>query len=313
MLNRRFLRVKAFQALYSYSREEGANAAACRKQLLTGLDKTYELYLFLLSFGVEFKSFLNQELDAEKAKYIPSSDQISLIQRIINNQAVLVIENNPAFNKALKDYKVLWHNHNDLLRQIWIELKGHDLLKSYIQIESPTLNDDKNFLAGILEWLSADLELFESFMEERFVNWEDDQVLVLTTLQRTLQMLKQNSVNILPEKHKDEEEDLKFVKQLFDECVQNDQELIALISAKTQNWDQDRIALVDMILMKMALCEVLYFPYIPLKVSINEYLELAKLYSTPNSHGFINGVLDKVQIDLKNDNKINKLGRGLVN
>lgn len=313
MLNRRFLRVKAFQALYSYSREEGANAAACRKQLLTGLDKTYELYLFLLSFGVEFKSFLNQELDAEKAKYIPSSDQISLIQRIINNQAVLVIENNPAFNKALKDYKVLWHNHNDLLRQIWIELKGHDLLKSYIQIESPTLNDDKNFLAEILEWLSADLELFESFMEERFVNWEDDQVLVLTTLQRTLQMLKQNSVNILPEKHKDEEEDLKFVKQLFDECVQNDQELIALISAKTQNWDQDRIALVDMILMKMALCEVLYFPYIPLKVSINEYLELAKLYSTPNSHGFINGVLDKVQIDLKNDNKINKLGRGLVN
>lgn len=313
MLNRRFLRVKAFQALYSYSREEGANAAACRKQLLTGLDKTYELYLFLLSFGVEFKSFLNQELDAEKAKYIPSTDQISLIQRLINNQAVLVIENNPAFNKALKDYKVLWHNHNDLLRQIWIELKGHDLLKSYIQIESPTLNDDKNFLAGILEWLCADLELFESFMEERFVNWEDDQVLVLTTLQRTLQMLKQNSVNILPEKHKDEEEDLKFVKQLFDECVQNDQELIALISAKTQNWDQDRIALVDMILMKMALCEVLYFPYIPLKVSINEYLELAKLYSTPNSHGFINGVLDKVQIDLKNDNKINKLGRGLVN
>ncbi len=313
MLNRRFLRVKAFQALYSYSREEGANAAACRKQLLTGLDKTYELYLFLLSFGVEFKSFLNQELDAEKAKYIPSTDQISLIQRLINNQAVLVIENNPAFNKALKDYKVLWHNHNDLLRQIWIELKGHDLLKSYIQIESPTLNDDKNFLAGILEWLCVDLELFESFMEERFVNWEDDQVLVLTTLQRTLQMLKQNSVNILPEKHKDEEEDLKFVKQLFDECVQNDQELIALISAKTQNWDQDRIALVDMILMKMALCEVLYFPYIPLKVSINEYLELAKLYSTPNSHGFINGVLDKVQIDLNNDNKINKLGRGLVN
>ncbi len=313
MLNRRFLRVKAFQALYSYSREEGANAAICRKQLLSGLDKTYELYLFLLSFGVEFKAFLSQELETEKAKYIPSSEQISLIQRLINNQAVAVIENNSAFNKGLKDYKVLWNNHSDLFRQVWIELKGHDLLKSYLLIESPNLVDDKNLLAGILEWLSADLELFESFMEDRFVNWEDDQVLVLTTLQKTLQMLKQNTLNILPEKHKDEEEDLKFVKQLFDECVQNDKELTILISAKTQNWDQDRIALVDMILMKMALCEVLYFPYIPLKVSINEYLELAKLYSTPNSHGFINGVLDKVQIELKNENKINKLGRGLVN
>ncbi len=313
MLNRRFLRVKAFQALYSYSREEGANAAVCRKQLLNGLDKTYELYLFLLSFGVEFKAFLNQELETEKAKYIPSSEQISLIQRLINNQAVAVIENNSAFNKGLKDYKVLWNNHSDLFRQVWIELKGHDLLKSYLLNETPSLIDDKNFLAGMLEWLTADFELFESFIEDRFVNWEDDQVLVLTTLQKTLQMLKPNSVNILPEKHKDEEEDLKFVKQLFDECVQNDQELTLLISAKTQNWDQDRIALVDMILMKMALCEVLYFPYIPLKVSINEYLELAKLYSTPNSHGFINGVLDKVQIELKKENKINKLGRGLVN
>ncbi|OYU95167.1 MAG: transcription antitermination factor NusB [Bacteroidetes bacterium B1(2017)] len=312
MLNRRFLRIKAFQALYSFSREEGGDASIFKKRMLSGLDKTYELYLFLLAFGPEFKNFLAQELETEKAKYIPSEQQIERFQMLIGNKAIAIIENNLPFAEALKKNKVAWSDHTDLLRQIWNELKGHDLIQNYYKAENHTINEDKNLLAGILEYVSADSELFEAFVEERYSNWEDDQVLVLTTLQKTLQMLKESSTRVLPDKHKDEEEDLKFVKNLFDLCVQNDKELMELIAAKTKNWDQDRIALVDLILMKMAICEVLYFPYVPLKVSINEYLELAKLYSTPNSHGFINGVLDKVQIDLRSNNRIQKLGRGLV-
>ncbi len=150
-------------------------------------------------------------------------------------------------------------------------------------------------------------------MEELFYNWEDDQVLVLTTIQKTLSAIKnETTTGFLAPMHLDEEEDLKFLKNIFDLTIQHNAELQELISLKTQNWDQDRIAVVDMVLMKMALCEVLYFPFIPVKVTINEYLELAKLYSTPNSHGFINGILDKIQLDLRKDNKIQKMGRGLV-
>lgn len=312
MLNRRFLRIKAFQALYSFSREEGADASAYRRKLLNGLDKTYELYLFMLSFLTEFRGFLVQEMEVEKGKYIPSKEQMNLLQVLSNNHVIQILDNSPSFAEALKQNKVSWAGSQDLFRQLWLELKQHPMLLNYMKEANHTLADDKVLVAGMLEWLCAENELFASFVEERYLNWEDDQVLVVVTLQKTIQALKENTSKVLPDKHKDEKEDIKFLKDLFDLCIQHDDDLMQLIAAKTKNWDQDRIALVDLILMKMALCEVLYFSFIPVKVSINEYLELAKLYSTPNSHGFINGVLDKVQIDLRKENRIQKMGRGLV-
>jgi N utilization substance protein B len=312
MLNRRFLRIKAFQALYGFSREGGSNNAAYRKRMLDGLDKTFELYLFLLSFPQEFNNFLITELEGEKEKYYPSEEQKTLLQILSKNKVIHVVENNIAFKAAFKDSKLIWDNKFDLFRQIWSELKVHELFLKYLKTPDHSLADDKALVLGLTEWVCSESDAFEAYVEDRFSNWEDDQVLVLTTLQKTIQMLKENSSKILPEKHKDEEEDLGFVKSLFDLCIQNDSEFMQLIASKTQNWDQDRIALVDLILMKMALCEVIHFPYIPIKVSINEYLELAKLYSTPNSHGFINGILDKVQQELRKESKINKLGRGLV-
>ncbi len=312
MLNRRFLRIKAFQALYGFSREGGSNNAVYRTRMLDGLDKTFELYLFLLSFPQEFNSFLRTELEGEKEKYYPSEEQKTLLQILSNNKVIQVLENNIAFKAALKDSKLIWDNKFDLFRQIWSELKVHELFLKHLKTPDYSIADDKALVLGLMEWVCSESDAFEAYVEDRFSNWEDDQVLVLTTLQKTIQMLKETSTKILPEKHKDEEEDLKFVKSLFDLCIQNDSEFMQLIASKTQNWDQDRIALVDLILMKMALCEVVHFPYIPVKVTINEYLELAKLYSTPNSHGFINGILDKVQQELRKENKINKLGRGLV-
>jgi N utilization substance protein B len=312
MLNRRFLRIKAFQALYGFSREGGSNNAAYRKRMLDGLDKTFELYLFLLSFPQEFNNFLITELEGEKEKYYPSEEQKTLLQILSKNKVIHVVENNIAFKAAFKDSKLIWDNKFDLFRQIWSELKVHELFLKYLKTPDHSLAEDKALVLGLTEWVCSESDAFEAYVEDRFSNWEDDQVLVLTTLQKTIQMLKETSSKILPEKHKDEEEDLRFVKSLFDLCIQNDSEFMQLIASKTQNWDQDRIALVDLILMKMALCEVIHFPYIPIKVSINEYLELAKLYSTPNSHGFINGILDKVQQELRKESKINKLGRGLV-
>lgn len=312
MLNRRFLRIKALQALYSFSQEENPDVAQYRRRLLSGLDKTYELYLFLMEFPIQLKQFFEDELALEKGKYIPSEKQIQLLEQLINNKAVQSLEQNAAFQNELSKYKIGWSGHQDLMRKIWIELKAHPLFLAYLKNETQTFKTDKTFIADLMEWLIAEFELFESFVEDKYVNWEDDQVLVVKTIQKTIQGLTEKAGSVIPAKHKEEEEDIKFLKDLFDLCIQHSDELMKLISEKTKNWDQDRIAVVDLILMKMAICEVLHFPFIPVKVSINEYLELAKLYSTPNSHGFINGVLDKVQIELRKNNRINKLGRGLV-
>ena len=144
------------------------------------------------------------------------------------------------------------------------------------------------------------------------MNWEDDQTMVYAQLLKTISGLKENSVGNVFAEELDNEDDEAFLKELFKRTVNYQEELTELISGKTKNWDAERLAMVDLLLMRMALCEILHFPYIPVKVSINEYLELAKLYSTPNSHGFINGVLDKIHQELKQSNKLNKLGRGLV-
>ncbi len=149
-------------------------------------------------------------------------------------------------------------------------------------------------------------------MEEQFMNWEDDQVLVYGQLMKTIAALKDNSAGNFLADGNAVEEDEAFLKDLFKRTANHEEEFTKLISDKTKNWEADRLAVVDLLLMRMALCEILYFPHIPIKVTINEYLELAKLYSTPNSHGFINGVLDKINQELKQENKLNKTGRGLV-
>jgi N utilization substance protein B len=158
----------------------------------------------------------------------------------------------------------------------------------------------------------AESEDYENYLEERYINWEDDQTMVYAQLLKTISSLKEDSIGNFLAEELDNEDDEAFLKELFKRTANYEEELTELISAKTQNWDADRLAVVDLLLMRMALCEVLHFPYIPVKVSINEYLEVAKLYSTPNSHGFINGVLDKINQELKQSNKLNKLGRGLV-
>lgn len=312
MLNRRLLRIKAFQALYGYFREETADAQVYRKKMLAAPEKTYELYIYLLSFLTGFTEFLEKELETERGKYIPSQDTIQSLEILTNQKVIAQINADAGFQKALKEYKISWDQSNDTFRKIWNEWKQTEALQHYLAKGSNDYQAGKQYLQSLLEWVCADNELFDSWMEDHYLNWEDDQVLALTTLQKTFQLMKPGSREILPAKHKDEKEDMTFIKELFDLCLKHDEEFTELISARTRNWDQDRIAQVDLILMKMALCEVLYFPYIPVKVSINEYLELAKLYSTPQSHGFINGILDKIQTDLRKENRIRKQGRGLV-
>ena len=312
MLNRRFLRIKVFQALYGIAHEENVSLAISKKQLFSNLEKTYELYLFILSFPTEFLHFIEQELELQNSKYFPAEQLIQGLQAVKNNQVIQLLHTNSELQENVKKVKGRWQDSLEFSRKIYQEIRTQEFFNEYTTKNHPSFTDSKQFLLTLFEYLFADSENFNNYIEEIFYNWEDDQVIVLSTIQKMLNVFKNGQTQLLIEAHKDEDEDLKFMRDLFDLTLQHQQTFNEMINAKTQNWEQDRIAMVDILLMRMALCELLYFPYIPVKVSINEYLELAKLYSTPNSHGFINGVLDKIQLQLKAENKISKQGRGLV-
>jgi len=312
MLNRRFLRIKVFQALYGIAHEENVSLAISKKQLFSNLEKTYELYLFILSFPSEFLHFIEQELELQNSKYFPAEQLIQGLQAIKNNQLIQLLHTNSELQENAKKVKGRWQDSLEFSRKIYQEIRTQEFFNEYTTKAHPSFTDSKQFLLTLFEFLFADSENFNNYVEEIFYNWEDDQVIVLSTIQKMLNAFKNGQTQLLIEAHKDEDVDLKFMRDLFDLTLQHQQTFNEMINAKTQNWEQDRIAMVDILLMRMALCELLYFPYIPVKVSINEYLELAKLYSTPNSHGFINGVLDKIQLQLKAENKISKQGRGLV-
>lgn len=312
MINRRFLRIKVFQALYGFFKDASAQQPVVKKNLLTNLNKTYELYLFSLTLLNELHHFAVIELDIQQKKFFPSPDIINPLKAIMQNKVLIAVGSNQIFTDRIKKLPAKWPNANEFLRNIFAEIKNETFVTHYAAVEQPNIIDDKAFLIAFFEHLFANNELFNSTMEEIYMNWDDDMVTVLLALQKTIKGFDLGKSNFLQDMHKDADEDLKFVNDLFDLTIEHNKELAALIAQKTENWDEDRIAFVDNLLMKLALCEIMYFPYVPVKVSINEYLELAKLYSTNNSHTFINGVLDRIQIDLKQQNKIIKLGRGLV-
>jgi N utilization substance protein B len=313
MFNRRFLRIKVFQELYAFYQDEKSSLSGHEKVLLKSLDKTYNLYLFLLAFPAEFKFYLGKELDVQTSKHFPDGNIITPLKTLIRNQAIPKLEQNEYLNEKVKSLPAKWTEADDLFKNVLALLRESEMLKTYLGKPEHTFNEDRKMLIGMFEILIGESELFDPYIEDAFINWEDDQVLVTLAIFKTIQALREvDGHDKVARFEPHRSDDFEFMKDLFRNTIQQEEELVRLIAARTKNWEADRIAAVDMLLMKMALCEILTFPHIPVKVSINEYLELAKLYSTPNSHGFINGVLDKIHLDLKAKHKIVKTGRGLV-
>jgi N utilization substance protein B len=312
MFNRRFLRAKVFQELYAYSQDEEPQYSLHEKSLLKSLSKAYELYFYLLSMPSEFRFFVGKQLENEQAKYYPRESIINPLKAIYQNKAILKLEESELLKSRVKTYHLKWLNTDDLFKSVWHELKSNPFFEKYGDAPEHTFTEDRKALSEIYQIIIGESELFNAYMEELFINWEDDQTVVTSFLLKAIDKMKENSRDEYIGIAADDAEDRQFMCDLFSQTVEKNEELTAYIASKTKNWEPDRIAVSDLLLMKLALCEILNFPYVPVKVSINEYLELAKLYSTPNSHGFINGILDKVQLDLRKNHKIEKLGRGLV-
>ena len=313
MLNRRLLRVKVMQNLYAYFQSEGADMVKAEKSLMLSINRVYELYLLFLYLPVELANAAEIQMEESRNKALPTEEDKNPNRRFVDSYVVKVLRESAALDRKMTDYKLSWSADNDLVRKLWKKIKDSELYENFLAAEDhPAIH--RKFVEKIYSQFLIDNEDLYQHFQERSIFWDfEDSDYVLNMAMRYVGKIKsEESFKPLPEMYKDEEEDANFVKNLFRKTIVNDKEHSVLIEEKTQNWDMDRIAVMDVLLMKMAITEFLSFSSIPVKVSLNEYIELSKLFSSIKSKLFINGVLDKLLAQFKREDKLKKTGRGLM-
>ena len=314
MLNSRHLRVKVLQSLYAYHQSRSGDIKQHEKNLLQGVDKVYEMYIWMLSLITEVTGYAEIDAQDRANKHLPTADDLNADVKILSNRFILSLRKNKEFLAGLKKYKVAWDFEPELVKTLFSSLKKSEEYAAYLSKTGDTLHSDKDIIKHIFKKIILKSSLAEQVFEDMFIYWPVDKDVLQALIAKTFKNFAYDNPaeNKLAEVTGNWEEDREFIVNLFEETIRYNDEYQALITAKTQNWEPDRIAMIDTLLMKMAIAEFLNFPSIPVKVTINEYLEISKEFSTPKSNSFINGILDKILIELKSENKINKIGRGLI-
>ena len=314
MLNRRHIRVKVMQALYALHQSEHPDLLKEEKFLNASTAQMYDLYLILIDLLVEIHAHAKDILERSQQKMLATESDKNPNLKFVNNPVLIKLSENELLQKELKKAKLNnWRLDSEYVVLLYNELLESDFYADYMASASADFKQDRDFVIDFFAKIVAPNDKLYDYLEDYRLTWVDDLPVVNTTIVKRLGKLKPNSPEstILPKLYKDEE-DRQFAKDLLLRTARNDEEYEAEILGNTPNWDQDRIAALDKILIKMALCEFLRFSSIPVKVTINEYLELSKEYSTPKSSIFVNGVLDRLVKKYKKDNRLNKAGRGLI-
>ena len=314
MLNRRHLRVKVLQSLYAYHQTTGGDIKLHEKNLLQSIDKVYEMYIWMLSLISEVVNYA--EIDAmERAnKHLPTADDLNANVKILSNRFDLSLKKNKDFLAGVKKYKIAWDFEPELVKTLFTILKNSDEYKEYLKKTGDTIQTDKDIIKFIFKKVILKSSLAEQVFEDMFIYWPVDKDVLQALIAKTFKNFAYDDPeqNKLAEVTGNWEEDREFIVNLFEDSIRYNKDYQELITGKTQNWEPDRIAMMDTLLMKMAIAEFVNFTSIPVKVTINEYLEISKEFSTPKSNSFINGILDKILFDLKAQNKVKKIGRGLI-
>ncbi|MCX2837532.1 transcription antitermination protein NusB [Salinimicrobium sp. MT39] len=312
MLTRRHIRVKVMQSLYAYSQSENDNLKAEEKFLLKSMDEMYDLYLLLLDLIVEIKDHAEDYLEKSQQKHLPSEEDVDPNRKFVNNELIAQLKQNRSLNIELETRKLNnWKNDDEYVEILWAEIRNSDRYREYMTTRTSSFREDKEFVIAIFREIIAPNEKLYDYLEDKKITWVDDLPLVNTAIVKMLQKASEGKDQALTRLFKSSD-DKDYAVELFRKTLLNDSSLAQEMEGKTPNWDKERIADLDTILIKMAICEFLKFPSIPVKVTINEYLEVAKEYSTPKSSIFINGVLDKLSKEYSDNNKLNKMGRGLM-
>jgi len=312
MVNRRHIRIKVMQSIYAVLQSKSDNLPKEEKFLLFNIKKATDLYVLQLMLMVAVRNLALEHMEIKKKKYLATDEDKNPNLKFINNEVILAITESTEIKEFLSKSKLMdWKDNREYVRIILDEMTESDIYRNYLDSGETSFAEDKAFVADFFKNILAPNEKLFDFYESLNLSWVDDYPLVNTTILKTIkQSEKGDSINLSQLKVKADDEE--FLVDLFRKTILHQQEFTSEIDEKTPNWDTERIADMDMILIKMALTEFLYFPSIPTKVTINEYIEIAKDYSTRKSSYFINGVLDKLLKDYNKSNRLNKIGRGLL-
>ncbi|GGC70790.1 N utilization substance protein B [Pedobacter quisquiliarum] len=285
-----------------------------KKNLMTSIDNVYEMYIRMLALLSEITEYTAVDAIERSNKHFPTPEDLNPNQKLLHNKFIVTLQKNPEFQAAVNKYQVNWNSEPDFLKTIYNKLKSTSEYTAYLADPDESLESSKEIIKFIFrKIILKSLNIIQAF-EDKFINWSVDKEVMQGMVAKTIK----NFTSEDPFKNKltpisaDWDEDSKFVQDLFAYTLRNNEAYQKMIAERTKNWESERIALMDTILMKMAICELLNFPSIPVKVTINEYLDLSKDYSTPKSNSFINGILDKILGDLKRTDSIHKIGRGLI-
>lgn len=303
------------QALYAYFQSDEENYRRTENELMQAVEKIYDLYIYLLLTFSELKSIAENRIEENKKKILPSEDDLHPNMKFVNNAIIALLEDDRELRRISEERKVNWvgDEHHEMFRKMFLQVKDSETFIDHMNNGMEGFEEDKQFAIDLFKTEIANFPLLYNYFEEKSIHWLDDIDLACSMVLKTIKSIEEGQmIDILPLYKKDDDEQ-EFIRELLRKTISMDKENEALIDDLTKNWELDRIAKMDIILMKMAITELQIFSNIPTKVTLNEYIEISKFYSTPKSNGFINGILDKAIERLQKEKKIVKIGRGLIN
>lgn len=307
MINRVLIRLKIVQIVYAYYQNGGKNLDTAEKEFFFSLSKAYDLYNYLLLLMVEVTKQANKRLNAAKNKLVPTKEELFPNTKFVENRFIAQLEVNKQLLEFSNNQKKTWENEADFVKTLCDKILESDIYKEYMASETSSYEEDRELWRKLYKNIIFNNIELDQVLEDQSLYWNDDKEIVDTFVLKTIKRFDEKNgakQELLPE-FKDEE-DQDFARRLFRRTILNADYYRHLISENTKNWDLDRVAFMDVVIMQIALAEILSFPNIPVSVSLNEYVEIAKLYSTPKSGGFINGTLDGIVNSLKKENKLTK-------
>ncbi|MGI5914157.1 MAG: transcription antitermination factor NusB [Bacteroidales bacterium] len=313
MISRRLLRIKTLMSLYAFNRRDDNNLPNAEKELIFSIEKTYELYHLLFLLLIEIHDIAIDKIEQAKHKNIPTQEDLNPNYRFVENRVLAQLRNNETLGRYAEEKKLSWVNYRHVVRSIYNEMVEWDIYNQYMNAPLNNYQSDKKFIVQMVTKLFPVLDELENSLEEMSIYWNDDMEYVAVMVGKTIRKFKagDRSIKEFMPLFKSED-DLDFVKILFRKAVLNGGKYLELIDKHTTNWEVERIALMDILVMQMAINEIVEFSDIPVKVTLNEYIEIAKYYCTSKSATFVNGILDNIVKEIKETGMFSKSGRGLV-
>jgi len=307
MINRVLIRIKVIQILYSYYKGNCGSIENAEKELFFSLGKTYEMYFYLLMLVNEITVYAQKRIEKEENKFITTPEDKKQSRKFVNNRFVKQLSENLKMKEYVEEHSLSWEQHEALIKELYSVITASDAYKEYMQSAEFSYQQDKDLWRALFKGVLSDNEMLGKELEEMSIYWNDDADVVVSFIVKTIKLFEESEGENQDLIHMfRDDEDRIFARDLLRNSLYNEKEYLDLVNAHTTNWDTDRIAFMDIIIMQAALAEICNFPSIPVNVSMNEYIEITKLYSTAKSGNFINGILDAIVTDLRKDNKIIK-------